>query len=951
MDSILSNASTRIFTIYGELSDRFCMPNTQIMNFEEFLAMRLHDLGYEHILFCSIASNYFYAVDDVSTNAFDVLNNKKTTQNTGTQNQPTAKPNPWGEPSPALQQSAQTVPATEKSKPKSYTTNHIDENQLIVSTNRFMNDTTSSKVLVFTSIEDILNLNDEKFASRFSENLENWKTLPEENRNICILLARTLDIETLTSDINNRNRNLMRSLFLEDTTINKNAAINIGMPLNDEIGNLLEAFRLTGVTFKTADHNDYTVRLLFNYDEKQELTRALSFYSRSRGLKQLKDIIIQLQDYMWEYVKAHRVMEVRITPKDIAAIYSDSDMSSELDKDPLEAIKNTEGWEPAYNVLNSYIQTYRTTHTADETAKEEITDKTLNVDRFEPSMRKDIRGKVPNFVLQGPPGVGKTEIAQLIGRILQREGILKSGHTVIASRDTLVGQYVGETSPKTKSRIEEAQEGVLLIDEVYSLAEKRNEHNNSFCNEVFDTLVAAMTNPKYHFCVVFSGYADKMNDVMNMNSGLQSRFGLSNIITLESYKPPLLEKIFRAQFGKPEGPAALSTELSEEIVRSLPTFFENYYEGRSRDNFGNARDVKNLADEVKRSANYRYISNNDISPEDVDGIKTIYAKKCDFGDKLSLFEKKGLSTEEIYRSLDDYIGLDFLKRMFDDQLAIKIECMEKGTDYPGPSHMIWAGNPGTGKSTAAKLTADLLCSLGILGSKTPIYVDASEILSTYVGGLAKNMNDKIDEACDKHAVLILEEAYQLLGRGDEAIHAMLNRMETDRKNFTLIIVLYKDKVEDFLNRNPGLRSRMLVYEFNDYDAKQLNEIFRLMCRKSKDIIDGDCAATVKETLDTLYKEGRTSYGNARIVRQLHEKMMQARFRRINSELAERFNMAPYEVSDARIKKTLPAEVKRDYLYTFTAHDVPTAEELRQLYKSREEIDDEKMMNNRLFVGG
>ena len=239
--------------------------------------------------------------------------------------------------------------------------------------------------------------------------------------------------------------------------------------------------------------------------------------------------------------------------------------------------------------------------------------------------------------------------------------------------------------------------------------------------------------------------------------------------------------------------------------------------------------------------------------------------------------------------------------------------------------MIWAGNPGTGKSTAAQLTAELYHSLGILGSAEPICVDASELTSVYVSGSAGKMSEKIDEACRKNAVLIIEEAYQLLEKGGEdAIHAMLNRMETDRANFNMILILYKDKVKDFLDKNPGLASRLKVYEFPDYDEKQLFEIFLLMCRKSHDEVSDSCKDAAERYISEMYASGCTPQGNARLIRQLTDTMKQRRYNRILSQIAqtEYGSDTPDNRKKAAAARAMGTVKVPDDAYIFTESDIP-----------------------------
>lgn len=932
MSSIFNKVSTRMFCISGELSDIFCMQNGWILNFEELLVQRLQALGYESVVFCSSQRELFYAINPAGTDAFPILEGKKQT----------AAP---AKPAPAPVQSVsdyddlddddddfaissapvQSQPAAAKTEKREYTLRRITGERLPVAANRFMLDTQRRKALVFTSLEDLIKLNEQPVGRRLLEHFEEWKGLPNENENICIFLSKTLDSAGLQNMLHENRVAILESLFLRGGEFNHNASLTVGAPMHDEVGALLEYLRLKGTVLRKPDGTQMPVYLRFSRKDKEQLVRALSFYNRDGGYTQLK----VMKESIEQFMRSSGTSEVHLTMDTVRECYPLAGGTFEDEQDPMEILRSKQGWESAYHVLNSFITNYRALY-ENGGAEPEETVPEMTVDRFESGRRTgENRGRVPNFVLQGPPGVGKTEIAGLIGRILQREGVLKSGHTVDGSRDKLVGEYVGSTAIKTAGKIEEAQEGVLLVDEVYSIAEKAGEGGASYCDEVFNTIVAAMTNPDYRQCIIFAGYADRMHEVWAMNEGLYSRFSASNVITLTEYQPDLLQKIFESRFGKQEGISGQTTYLSDEVKEGLPVFFENYFADRDRKHFGNARDINNLASEVKRCASYRHmleLEKRSDQPSREERL-TVTVQRSDFEERQSLFEKRGFSAEDIYSKLYEYEGLEFLADMFNDQLAIRVECQEKGVAYPGPSHMIWAGNPGTGKSTAAQLTADLYHTLGILGGREPIYVDASELMSQYVAGSAENISKKMDEACQKNAVLVIEEAYQLLERGgQDAIHAMLNRMETDRRNFNIILILYKNKVEQFLAQNAGLASRLKIYEFPDYNGQQLFSIFGRMCKKEKDTYSPDCAQAVQNLLDRLYASGKSKDGNARLVRQLHEQMKQLRYRRVLGEIAVANYGADTQenrsrAAAARAMGTLPVP---ENAYLFTAADVPAA---------------------------
>lgn len=920
MSEFFERASTRLFCISGALSDIFCTPDLMIYSFEEYLYEKLKSMGYKYVVFYSGVKEKMFAIDSECGNKLKEFTSRKLDESQkkpAVQNIPSTRAlngvparargtlpaaggaNKIGSNGGGKKEDIFSVPAT--------------ENNAAEMSNRLMLNTEyGKKALVFTSLDDYLN-NSEKTRRKFNAYFEDWKSLPNENENICIFMAKSIDPQNLRRMFEGNGNFALRSLFVKGTSsgvaeFNSNSSLIVGSPLNDEIINLLEHLRIKGYTYTCRNENNddetVTKHLSFSSSSVDSIVRALSFFNREADYSELKTMKESLEAFM----RASSGERVRITPDDIPIIYGQKPNSFRDEVDPLELLKSTEGWEAAGEIISGYVENYRANYKSSQES-EALADRT-SVDRFEPQ-RKSMapRVKVPNFVLQGNPGVGKTEIANLIGRILQREGILKSGHTVVATRDKLVGQYVGSTSIQTAALVEQAQEGVLLVDEVYNLAKDKESGSKSFCSEAINTLVAAMTNKNYHFCVIFAGYANLMDTVWKMNEGLFSRFGESNIITIDEYKPPLLQKIFEGCLTRCDD-FRKNVRISEEVRAELPEFFKNLYSDRDTVNFGNARDMNNLAEAVMRRAGIRQLHEQEITIE-----------RCDFGDKEKLFEKRGYSTSEIYSKLDEYIGLDFLKDMFSDQLAIKVECEEKHLDYPGPSHMIWAGNPGTGKSTAAQLTAELYHSLGIFGSDKPIYVDASALIGEYLGQSEKNINQKMDEAIQRHTILVIEEAYQLAESqyGATIIDAMLNRMETNRKDFNIIFIIYSDRVNQFLSRNPGLESRLQRYEFKDYTAEQLLAIFEIMCRKNRDEYTPEAKAAVGELLTKLYNHKLTRNGNARIVRKLLDEMKKLRYRRIQHRISEEMGVSENEAAVMRAMCKLPVP---SGAYTFEAQDVP-----------------------------
>lgn len=187
-----------------------------------------------------------------------------------------------------------------------------------------------------------------------------------------------------------------------------------------------------------------------------------------------------------------------------------------------------------------------------------------------------------NYIFSGNPGTGKTTVARLLGQILAGIGALPNGHTVECTRSDLVAGYVGQTAPKTIAKVEEAQGGVLFIDEAYSLYENTAEHN--FGKECIDTLVPEVENRRGRMCFILAGYTNDMRMLLDKaNPGLRSRF--TTTIHFPDYSPEDMGRIFDLIVTKGE------YTLTEAARAVAMQYFESLWEGRG-ENFGNARDVR-----------------------------------------------------------------------------------------------------------------------------------------------------------------------------------------------------------------------------------------------------------------------------------------------------------------------------------------------------------------------
>ncbi|EIJ42099.1 AAA+ family ATPase [Beggiatoa alba B18LD] len=203
-----------------------------------------------------------------------------------------------------------------------------------------------------------------------------------------------------------------------------------------------------------------------------------------------------------------------------------------------------------------------------------------------------------HYVFIGNPGTGKTMMARYMGQVFKALSILKKGQLIEVTRADLVGSYLGETALKTRRVIENSLDGVLFIDEAYQLLESAEDE---FGKEAIQTLVADMENYRHRLCVIVAGYPDSMKSFLNSNPGLPSRF--AGHILFENYNATEMLAIFQAMAIEKR------LTLAPELHVQLKILFSNW-EKNTQATFGNARDVRNLLEEMIIRQNTRLVENH-----------------------------------------------------------------------------------------------------------------------------------------------------------------------------------------------------------------------------------------------------------------------------------------------------------------------------------------------------
>ena len=235
--------------------------------------------------------------------------------------------------------------------------------------------------------------------------------------------------------------------------------------------------------------------------------------------------------------------------------------------------------------------------------------------------------------------------------------------------------------------------------------------------------------------------------------------------------------------------------------------------------------------------------------------------------------------EDLLAELDTYIGLNVVKDEVHDLInMVQVYKLREQHDLPTTDmslHMVFTGNPGTGKTMMARMMARIYRSLGILSKGQLVEVDRSGLVAGYVGQTALKTQKVIEKAMG--GVLFIDEAYALNGKsendfGQEAIDTILKAMEDHRDDLVVIVAGYTELMDRFIHSNPGLESRFNKYfYFEDYTGPQLMEIFQSMCQKNGYVLSPEAAQWAEQDFLSLYEGRDENFGNARDVRNLFEK--------------------------------------------------------------------------------
>lgn len=461
-----------------------------------------------------------------------------------------------------------------------------------------------------------------------------------------------------------------------------------------------------------------------------------------------------------------------------------------------------------------------------------------------------------NMIFSGNPGTGKTTMARVVANMFHSMGLLKSGHLVETDKSGLIAEYVGQTAKKTEEVFKSALGGVLFIDEAYAIT----SDGSSFGQECIDILVKLIEDYRGEILVILAGYSKEMNDFMKANSGLESRFPLK--IDFPDYSAEELFEIGKNMISKK------GFSLSEDAILA---FKEAVYDLKrhSTATSGNGRMVRNYIDEIIRNQSSR-IALSEVSAEE---MTVIIAKDIEAQSPVE-------NTYNLEAELSKVVGLESVKnyiRSLNARLMVQEQRKKHGLKVSTTQtlHMIFMGNPGTGKTMMARTVANVLFNMGIISTNKLVETDRSGLVAGYVGQTAMKTREVIESALN--GVLFIDEAYALAQGGNndfgqEAIDTLVKMMDDNRDRLVVILAGYYDDMHNFLNKNAGLQSRFPnIIEFEDYSTDELFSIAERMYKEQGYILSSEAI----ELLGEIFEEGKKQpqFGNGRYVRNIFEKSL------------------------------------------------------------------------------
>ncbi|KAF5011132.1 hypothetical protein FDECE_2740 [Fusarium decemcellulare] len=442
----------------------------------------------------------------------------------------------------------------------------------------------------------------------------------------------------------------------------------------------------------------------------------------------------------------------------------------------------------------------------------------------------EMKGKEPipanlNRIFLGPPGSGKSTVAQLFGQIIVDLGLVSKQGVVVTNPIDFNSTIVGGEQGKTMEMLDKTAGGVLIIDNAHGLCPMEDTRRSISLQDqktfaVWDTIVAKTSGDLgQDRCIILVGYAEQMRDMFHKcNPGLRSRFPLEDAFNLKNYPVPELMKILDARLQK-DGIEA--TDQAKEVASQVLT------RARDRPGFGNGREVHNLVNRARASQRRRASESPSVLPSKefkgegglpVSGDTgsnehTTLLEPRDFD---PYWDRPSVSAQHIKDLFKTFVGFDRVIQQFRgyQETVAGMRLHDKDPRPHIPFNFIFKGPPGTGKTSTARKVGKIFYDMGFLSSDDVIECSASDLIGQYHGHTAPLVRSYLDKALGK--VLFIDEAYRLAAKysssasfEQEAVGELVDALTKPKYVHKMVMILagYSQDMDTLLMSNRGLRGR------------------------------------------------------------------------------------------------------------------------------------------------